>query len=62
MIITMADVRAAKMCSKGTRRFFIKHGFDWSDFLKNGIDARELENTGDAMALKLVRVAHGRKQ
>lgn len=49
------------MCSRGTRAFFEKHGFDWSQFLKHGIAAEKLAATGDAMALKVVEVAtHGR--
>lgn len=58
----MRDVRAAKMCSSGAREFFKRQGLDWQDFLKNGIDSETLQKTGDAMALKVVEVAHGRKQ
>jgi hypothetical protein len=59
---TMADIRAAKMCSGGARDFFIKHDLDWKDFLANGIDAQKLIETGDAMALRVVEVAYGRRQ
>jgi len=61
LIITMTDIRAAKMCSRGTRAFFIRHNIDWPNFLKNGVPAETLENTGDAMALRVVEVARGRK-
>lgn len=61
MIITMADIRRVAMCSSGTRAFFLKHGLNWSDFLKNGIPAEELEATGDAMAIRVVEVARGRE-
>ena len=57
MIITMRDIRAARMCSRGTRAFFARHGLDWSAFLENGIEAEKLTATGDAMALKVVEVA-----
>lgn len=60
MTITMAHVRKAKMCSRGARAFLSRHGVVWSDFLKNGIDSDFLEQTGDAMALKVVEVARGR--
>lgn len=60
MIITMRDVRAAKMCSRGARKFFERHNLDWSDFIKNGIDAEKLLSTGDAMAVRVVEVAGGR--
>jgi hypothetical protein len=62
LIVEMKDIRAAKMCSRGTRDFFKRHGMDWSKFLKEGLPASEFERTGDAMALKVVEVARGRQQ
>lgn len=62
VIVTMRDIRAAKMCSKGARTFFERHGLDWGRFLKEGIPASELEKTQDAMALQVVEVANGRQQ
>lgn len=62
LIVEMKDIRAAKMCSRGTRDFFNRHGMDWSKFLKEGLPASEFERTGDAMALKVVEVARGRQQ
>ena len=56
-IVRMAHVRQAKMCSSGAREFFARHGLNWQDFLKNGIDAETLRATGDAMALQVVKVA-----
>lgn len=62
VMVTMKDVRAAKMCSRGARTFFERYGLDWSSFLKDGIEAEKLEATNDAMALQVVEVARGRKQ
>lgn len=62
MMITMRDIRAAKMCSRGARQFFERHGLDWSTFLKEGIDAELLAQTGDAMALRVVEVANARRR
>lgn len=62
LTIWMRDIRAAKMCSGGTRAWFIRQGFDWDDFLKNGIDSQKFIATGDAMALQVVEVAHGRRR
>lgn len=62
LIVRMVDIRAARMCSGGTRAFFERHGLDWSKFLKEGIPAEQLAATGDAMALQVVEVARGRKQ
>jgi len=60
-IVTMRHIREAKMCSRGTRAFFQAHNLDWQKFLKEGIPSKELADTGDAMALQVVRVANGRK-
>lgn len=60
VIVTMRDIRRAKMCSRGTRAFFVRHGLDFADFLTNGIAAEKLEATGDAMAIRVCEVARGR--
>jgi hypothetical protein len=62
MIVTMRDVRAAKMCSSGARQFFKRHGLDWSEFLQRGLPAEHFERTGDAMALQVVEVANARRR
>jgi hypothetical protein len=61
-IVTMKDVRAARFCFKGSRVWFAKRGLSWMDFLKHGIDAQVLLDSGDAMAEKVVEVARGRKR
>ncbi|WP_227541484.1 MULTISPECIES: hypothetical protein [Acinetobacter] len=59
----MSDIRKANMCSRGTRAFFLARGWDFQDFLLNGLDEKYFINTGDAMALQVVEVArNGRKQ
>lgn len=55
--VRMLHVRQAKMCSRGARDFFKRHGLDWNEFLSEGIDAEKLEATGDGMALQVVKVA-----
>lgn len=62
MKIYMSDIRKAKMCSSGTRSFFLRQGWDWQDFLKNGIELSVVESSKDAMALQVVElVRNGRK-
>lgn len=61
MIITMRDIRRAKMCSAGARAFFIRHKLDWSEFLKSGIHSNKVIATGDAMAIRVVEVASGKR-
>ncbi|VXA55282.1 conserved hypothetical protein [Acinetobacter proteolyticus] len=63
MKIYMSDIRKANMCSRGTRAFFLERGWDFQDFLLNGLDEEQLIKTGDAMALQVVEIArNGRKQ
>lgn len=62
VLVRMEHVRAARMCSRGARAFFERHGLDWQTFLKEGVPAESLEATGDAMAIQVVEVARGRKQ
>lgn len=57
MRIYIRDLRRAKMCSKGTRAFFLQHNLDFQDFAKNGIEEEKLAATNDAMALQLIEVA-----
>ena len=41
----------------GARDWFKHHGFNWRDFVKNGIDADRLLATNDAFGLKVVEQA-----
>lgn len=57
MTITIQHVRAVGYCAKGAREFCDKYGFDWSDFLHNGVSEERLLETGDAMAEAIVKAA-----
>ena len=61
MRITMRDIRAAKMCSRGARQFFDRHGLDWGDFVRNGVLIEIIEKIDDAMAQQVVGVARERR-
>lgn len=54
MIITMTDLRQIGMCSSGAWAFCNKWGFDYRDFLENGIPAEDIEATGDGMGLEVI--------
>jgi len=60
--ITMRDIRAAKMCSRGARQFFDRHGLDWGDFVRNGVLIEIIEKIDDAMAQQVVGVAREQRQ
>ena len=63
MKIYMSDIRKAKMCARGSRAFFLAKGWDYQDFLVNGIDIDIDEKANDAMAQQVVEyVKNGRKQ
>lgn len=61
VLVRMEHVRAARMCSRGARAFFIRHNLDWDEFLRGGLPVELIEATGDAMALQVAEVARGRK-
>lgn len=56
-IITLDDIRAAGGCAPGARAFFRRYNLDFKSFLKNGIRAADLLNTGDALAVDVVNRA-----
>lgn len=55
IIVTRTHLDEMRYCARGARRWWARHGLDWSDFIKHGIDAEILAATGDAMALRLVQ-------
>lgn len=60
IIVKREDLTTAKQCSRGGREFFKRHGLDWSDFLKNGIDSEMLLKTNDVMANQVIEKARQR--
>lgn len=50
-------LRACRICASGARRWWAEHGFNWSDFLANGIAGEKLLNTNDPFARKVVEAA-----
>lgn len=60
-IVIAADMIALGYCSKGVREWFKQNGLDYPSFVKNGIDAELLAQTGDAMILRAIDVAKNRE-
>lgn len=60
MIITIKHIKAAGMCSSGARLFAKNNGFDWSDFVKNGIPIEKLP-TDNALVNQVLEVAKNGK-
>lgn len=62
-LVTLQDVRRARMCASGTRAFLKRHGLDWDEFRHRGLPVEVIEATGDAMALSVVEeVRNGRRK
>lgn len=60
LIVTVEDVRQAKLCIPGARLWCKRHGIDWHRFLKDGVEASRLIETRDAMAVRAVEMAQRR--
>lgn len=62
VVMTVDDLHPYH-CAWGIRRWFNEHGLDLRDFLDNGIPAKQLYDTGDAFAIRLVeRKVNGRQE
>lgn len=55
MRIYLRDFKHAGHCANGIRGWFAQQGFDWRDFVKNGIEAQRMIDTGDVLAIEIVR-------
>jgi hypothetical protein len=60
LIVLHEDMAAVGFCNHHARPWAVQHGFDWTDFIRNGIPAGRLIATGDAMALRVVEAARRR--
>jgi len=60
IIVTVQDLRAARLCFQGSRPWLARHGLSWREFLANGIEAEVLEATGDALAKRVIAQARAR--
>jgi hypothetical protein len=57
VIVRISHVRKARLCNRGAREWFARQGWNWQEFLDNGIDADLLIATGDPYALRAVEAA-----
>ena len=54
LLITVAHMRELHYCVYGTKKCAKRHNLDWRKFVREGIPAKDLLATGDAMAEKIV--------
>lgn len=55
--VYLRHLRALNYCARGSRAFFKRHGWDWHQFLRDGLEAEAFRKTGDAMAIKAAQLA-----
>lgn len=60
-IVTISDVRKSGHCASGAREFFEAQGLDFRAFLRDGVKASTLLETGDARALQVVNRTRERR-
>lgn len=67
MIVTIQHVHTVPTwtgrqgyCHGQARAFCARHGIDWLTFVREGVDAQQLLDTGDALAIRLVE--HARQE
>lgn len=60
--VTTDDLRKVRYCSGGTRRWFVAHGLNWSEFIAGGLDEQAFLDTGDALVEPLVEAARKRSE
>jgi len=48
-------VRAANLCAHGARTWLARYGVNWTKFLDEGVSADFLRDTGDPLALRVVK-------
>lgn len=61
VVVRIEHCRKLLYCSRGIRELLARYGFDYSDFLVNGVDAQALLEASnyDAMVVDVVEVARG---
>jgi hypothetical protein len=58
--ITIDDVRRAGHCVAGARDWFGRHGLDFHDFIRNGIEEKRFLAAGDVIAAEIVKAKRDR--
>lgn len=61
-IIRHEDLRVIEFCNKGARQFCVRHGIDWSAFMRDGVDAKTVSHVDDEMLKQVIRAAEKRER
>lgn len=60
--VTINDAVSLGYCRKGGRAFAERYGFNWLEFLKNGIDSSQLDGIDDEMVRAVVEQSRRREE
>lgn len=60
VLVTIADLRAAKLCNAGSRRVGARYGLSWTHFVTHGYCASVLRAFGDPLFDRVVAEAYKR--
>ena len=55
--VFVRHIRAANLCTRGTRAWFKQNGLDYNRFLAEGLPEEDFINTGDDLAMRPVEKA-----
>lgn len=44
IMVQVQHIRAAKLCARGARQWFARHGLDFTTFITKGYPVEEIEN------------------
>lgn len=55
--VHVRHIRAANLCTRGTRAWFKKNGLDYNRFIAEGLPEESFIETGDPLAMRPVEVA-----
>ena len=59
--ITLDDVVKSGHCVRGAKDWFVSHGFDWRDVVRNGVSVEDLRATGDGLAERVIAATKARQ-
>lgn len=60
--VTVKHMRKAGYCIVGAKKFADRYNLDFKKFIKEGLPADKLEQTGDALGIKLAEIARAERQ
>lgn len=57
VMVTVAHLREAKLCSRGAKQWFDRNGMDFKAFLIEGLPVETVEAIGDSLGALVAKIA-----